>query len=109
MNLNPGGIIGGLLAAGAGAYFVYLQARDGGRVRAKGPIVLGAMVGGFVGNAVWNVIFPGAKLTDADGDGVNDWTGEPTGGTSTGGKSTGGGAGTGRSDLQPLDPDQRDD
>ena len=77
MNLNPGGIIGAILGAGIVVAFVVM---GDGEMRRVGKAVAGAAaIGGFLGNFLWNLAFPGATLTDGDADGTNDYTGEPVG------------------------------
>ena len=57
VNLNPGGIIGGLLAAGlcAGGMFAW----DGAASRRVGRVVVfAAFAGGVAGNWLWGFIYP---------------------------------------------------
>ncbi len=70
MNLNPGGVIGGLAGAGVGIALIMNAEGEGGRV---GRALAGCVtVGAFGGNFIWGKVFPpkaslNAKASDPDG------------------------------------------
>ena len=77
MNLNPGGILCGLLGAGIAVYLMFTTGDgEGGRRQGRGLFLVFVVGGAFAGNFVWNLIFPGATVTDANADGRNDYTGK---------------------------------
>jgi uncharacterized protein YcfJ len=75
MNLNAGGVVGGLLGAGAGAAYLYWKGDTQGRT---GKLVVACVAGGaFVGNAVWGFVFPPKEVPTqaADAAAQNEATG----------------------------------
>ncbi|TWU49027.1 hypothetical protein Poly51_49310 [Rubripirellula tenax] len=67
MDLNPGGLVGGLVGAGAGIAIMFVaSSADGNQPRGKG-LILFVTVGAFVGNFVWGKVFPKKQVTESDG------------------------------------------
>jgi hypothetical protein len=56
MNLNAGGVVGGLLGAGAGAAYLYWKGDT--QVRSAKLVTACVAGGAFAGNFVWGFVFP---------------------------------------------------
>ena len=66
MDLNPGGLVGGLVGAGAGIALMYVASQaDGSQPRGKG-LILFVTVGAFVGNFVWGKVFAKKNSSEVD-------------------------------------------
>ena len=69
MDLNAGGVVGGLLGAGAAGVFLYWKGDLQGRV---GKFFAACVVGGAVaGNFVWGLVFPAKDVQPQAADGAS--------------------------------------
>ena len=60
MNLNAGGVVGGLLGAGAGAACLYWKGDLQGRT---GKLIAACVAGGaLAGNFLWGLVFPSKEV-----------------------------------------------